>query len=201
MGATNLPAAIASVTYDDSNQITTWGTTSFTYDANGNLTSDGVRTYTWDIRNQLMSLSGPVAASFAYDAMGRRRSKTIGSTTTGFLYDGLNPVQELSGGSVTANLLTGLGIDEYFTRTDSSGVRNYLTDALGSTAALTDGSAVVQTDSAAARLARAAGARPRAPDADRQRLRPRRASGGGDPASAKKGCATAGRENAPDGCC
>ena len=30
-------------------------------------------------------------------------------------------------------LLTGLGVDEYFTRTDSSGTANFLTDALGST--------------------------------------------------------------------
>jgi hypothetical protein len=40
--------------------------------------------------------------------------------------------------TVTANLLTGLSVDEIFTRTDSAGVRNFLTDALGSTVALTD---------------------------------------------------------------
>jgi hypothetical protein len=56
---------------------------------------------------------------------------------TNFLYDGANPVQELSGSTVTANLLTG-GIDERFTRTDSNGTSDYLTDALGSTIALTD---------------------------------------------------------------
>jgi RHS repeat-associated protein len=143
---TGLPAALASATYDDANQIATWESTAFTYDANGNLISDGARTYTWDARNQLASLSGPVSASFGYDGFGRRRTKTVGSTTADFLYDGLNPVQELSGGNVVANLLTGLGIDEYFTRTDSAGVRNLLTDALGSTVGLTDGSAVVQTD-------------------------------------------------------
>jgi hypothetical protein len=45
--------------------------------------------------------------------------KTINGTTTNFLYDVLNPVQEKNGGTVTANLLTGLSIDELFTRTDS----------------------------------------------------------------------------------
>ena len=80
---------------------------SFSYDDNGNLTSDGVRTYTWNARNQLASLTGPVNGSFAYDGFGRRRSKTIGGTTTQFLYDGFNPVQELSSGTPTANLLTG----------------------------------------------------------------------------------------------
>jgi RHS repeat-associated protein len=87
-----------------------------------------------------------VNASFAYDGMGRRRAKTVAGTTTQFLYDGLNPVQELSGGSPVANLLTGLGIDEYFARTDAAGVREFLTDALGSTVALADGSGSLQTE-------------------------------------------------------
>ena len=105
-----------------------------------------MRSYTWNARDQLASLTGPVNGSFAYDAVGRRRAKTIGGTTTQFLYDGLNPVQELASGTPTANLLTGLGIDEFFTRTDGAGVRNYLTDALGSSVALTDGSGGVQTE-------------------------------------------------------
>jgi hypothetical protein len=55
-------------------------------------------------------------ASIQYDGVGRRRGKTVTGTTTNFLYDGLNLVQELtSGGSPTANLVTGLGIDETFT--------------------------------------------------------------------------------------
>jgi RHS repeat-associated protein len=53
-------------------------------------------------------------------------------------------VQELSGTTPTANLLTG-GLDEYFTRTDSNGTANFLTDALGSTAVLTDSTGIAQT--------------------------------------------------------
>jgi RHS repeat-associated protein len=137
-------------TYDDMDRVATRTDPlsrqeSFTYDSNGNLTSDGTRVYTWDARNQLSSLTGPVNASFAYDGVGRRRSKTVGGATTQFLYDGLTPVQELVSGTPTANLLTGLGIDEYFTRTDTGGVRDYFTDALGSTIALADGSGTVQT--------------------------------------------------------
>jgi RHS repeat-associated protein len=57
----------------------------------------------------------------------------------------VNVAQELSGGSVTANLLSG-GIDEVFTRTDSSGTANFLTDGLGSTLTVTNssGSSLVQ---------------------------------------------------------
>jgi RHS repeat-associated protein len=54
-----------------------------------------------------------------------------------YLYDGVNPVRELSGGVPTANLLTGLHVDEYFQRTDASGPANFLSDAFGSTIALT----------------------------------------------------------------
>ncbi|RDU94533.1 RHS repeat-associated core domain-containing protein, partial [Trinickia dinghuensis] len=66
-------------------------------------------------------------------------------TTTNFLYDGANAVQELAGGTPSANMLTGLGIDEVFSRTDSLGTRSFLTDALGSTVALTDGIGAIKT--------------------------------------------------------
>jgi RHS repeat-associated protein len=85
-------------------------------------------------------------ASFVYDPLGRRMSKTVSGTTTEFLYDGVNPVQELSGGTPTANLLTGLGIDEYFIRTDTMGTETLLTDALGSTMALADSTGTVLTE-------------------------------------------------------
>ena len=67
----------------------------------------------------------------------------IGGTTQ-FLYDGANPVQEISGTTASANLLTG-GVDEYFQRTDAAGARNFLTDALGSTLALADSTGTLQT--------------------------------------------------------
>ena len=139
LGGTGLPAALTSATYDAANRLTDWDSTSFTYDLNGNLTDDGTNTYSWNARNQLSGLSGGVSASFQYDGEGRRRGKTISSTTTNFVYDGLTLVQELtSGGTPTANLLTGLGIDETFRRTDTAGARDLLTDALGGTLELAD---------------------------------------------------------------
>jgi len=142
---TNLPAAVASAVYDADNRLTNWGTTSLSYDANGNLTADGTNTYTWDTRNQLMSLSGGSTASFDYDALGRRESKTINGTATNFLYDGLNMEQELNGTTPTVNYLTGAGIDETLSRTDSSGTQSYLTDNLGSTMALTNSAGALST--------------------------------------------------------
>ena len=54
-------------------------------------------------------------------------------------------MQELSGGTPIANLLTGLGVDEILTRTDAAGTRHFLTDALGSTLGLTDSSGTLLT--------------------------------------------------------
>jgi RHS repeat-associated protein len=134
----------AAMTYDAGNQLKQKGSAALTYDANGNLTADGVNTYTWDARNQLTSVSGSVNASFGYDAVGRRTKKTVNGSTTEYLHDGLNTVQELSGGAVTANLLTGT-LDEVFTRATSAGAQTPLVDGLGSTLALTDASGSIQT--------------------------------------------------------
>jgi RHS repeat-associated protein len=133
---TGLPSALPSASFNADNQLTQFGSSNLTYDANGNLTGDATNTYTWDARNHLVSISGAVSASFQYDPFGRRVSKTIGTAVTNYLYDGVNPVQELAGGAPKANLLTGLNVDEYFQRTDANGPANFLTDALGSTIAL-----------------------------------------------------------------
>ena len=143
---TNLPTALtANAVYDNNNRLTSWNGTAITYDNNGNMLSDGSRTFTWDARDRLTSISGGATASFTYDALGRRTSKTVSGTTTKFVYDGLNPVQERnSSNAVTANLLTG-GLDQYFSRTVGATQRVFMTDALGSTVALTDSSQAVQT--------------------------------------------------------
>ncbi|MGD9853156.1 MAG: RHS repeat-associated core domain-containing protein [Nitrospirales bacterium] len=75
-----------------------------------------------------------------------RLSRTVNSVTTDFLYDGLNPIQELSGGSPVATLLIGLGIDDVISRTASGSTSTFLADGLGSTVALTDGTGAVQTE-------------------------------------------------------
>jgi RHS repeat-associated protein len=147
---TTIPPALSTVSYNANNQQTTFGTNTETYDLNGNLntvTDAGVTaTYMWNARNQLTGIATTgFAASFSYDSFGRRTGKTVQGTTTNFVYDGLNPVQEKAGATVTANLLTGLGIDEFFTRTDGVGSRALLPDALGSTVALGDSTGTLQT--------------------------------------------------------
>jgi RHS repeat-associated protein len=135
LASTQLPSAVSSASYNANNQLTQWGSTTMSYDLNGSTLNDGTNSYSWDARNRLISADSGGAA-FAYDPLGRRTEKTLLGTNTSFLYDGANPVQELNGSTVTANLLTG-GIDERFLRSTSSEMDNFLTDALGSTIELT----------------------------------------------------------------
>ena len=145
-----IPPALSTVSYNANNQQTAFGTNTETYDLNGNLATvtdaGSTATYTWNARNQLTGISATgFSASFTYDSFGRRTGRTVQGVVTNYVYDGLNPVQEKAGATVTANLLTGLGIDEFFTRTDGVGVRGLLPDALGSTVALGDGTGTLQT--------------------------------------------------------
>jgi RHS repeat-associated protein len=142
---TGLPQPLTSVNHNAANQLTQRGAAVLAYDNNGNLTSDGTNTYTWNARNQLAGMSGPgLTASFQYDVSGRRTNKTINGVSTSYLYDGDSAVQELSGTTPSANLVTG-GVDKIFTRTDATGTRTPLTDAQGSTLALVDDTGTMQT--------------------------------------------------------
>ena len=150
---TGIPQTISSTGYNAANQQTTFGDKTLTYDNNGNLTSivdgSGTTLYTWNARNQLTAISGPgVNASFVYDGLGRRENKTINGSLTEFLYDGVNPVQETSGATVLANILGGLGIDEFFSRSDvpADSTSHFLPDGLRSAVALTDPAGAVQTE-------------------------------------------------------
>jgi len=140
-----LPQAVATATYNAANQLTDWAGTMLAYDPNGNLAGDGTKLYTWDSRNRLTALGGATSAGFAYDALGRRASRTVSGASTAFLYDGLNAVQELSGATPTANILAGLEADQVFWRGGAAGSQGLLTDALGSVLMLTDGNGAVQT--------------------------------------------------------
>ena len=146
---TGQPAALSSANYNANNQQVTFGGQTLTYDLNGNLTSDGTNTYTWNARNQLVSISGGATASFGYDGVARRDVITAGSSSTYTLFDGLDPVKTQTGsasGSTTQfTLLTGPGIDERHTFTDTNGTVSMVTDALGSTVALVAGAGGVAT--------------------------------------------------------
>ena len=75
--------------------------------------------------------------------LGRRVSKTVQGTTTQFLYDGNNTVQEAQGSAINP-ILMGTDIDERFARNDVTGRTYFLADQLNSTIALTDSNGAVK---------------------------------------------------------
>lgn len=140
LGDTSAAAATSAGSFDANNRQTIFNASALSYDADGHLTSDGTRSYVWNARGELSQIKqgGAVVASYAYDALGRRVSKQIdGGTSTAYLYDGLDTVQETQGGTQNS-LLIGLGVDERYARNEGSTRAYFLTDLLGSTVGLTD---------------------------------------------------------------
>jgi RHS repeat-associated protein len=130
------------------NEQTSLNGTIITYDLNGSMTQDARGTYWWDARNRLTSILGGAITwgAYTYDAVGRRTSAIENlSPLRTYLYDGWNLVQETQG-TTTLPILSGLSVDEVFARTESNGRRYLLSDAMGSTVALTDsGGSIAQT--------------------------------------------------------
>ncbi|HEY7677959.1 MAG TPA: RHS repeat-associated core domain-containing protein [Candidatus Methylomirabilis sp.] len=138
--------------YDAANQLTqtcadagcTTPTGAFTYDLSGNLVTrtDGpTTTMAYDAENRLawINVAGQVEQSYAYDDQGCRIRKTVGGTTTQYLYDGANILAEYSTWAApTAHTTHGPGIDAPLIRATSSGAQYYHADGLGSVVALSN---------------------------------------------------------------
>ncbi|WP_236905562.1 RHS repeat-associated core domain-containing protein [Collimonas arenae] len=149
---TTLPDDMPGASFDATNRLTALGPQSLSYDANGNLISDGNQSYIWNARNQLVQIksnAGTVIANFSYDALGRRQTKSIGGIDTGYVYDGINVVQELNATNVDNSLPVNVrasyisgGVDEVFAQLMGSGasasINSYLSDVQGSTLRLAD---------------------------------------------------------------
>ncbi|MBI4690151.1 MAG: RHS repeat protein [Nitrospirae bacterium] len=151
-----LPSPVSNISYNSANQLLTFNDKNISYDANGNMetitNTCGTTTYTWDARNRLSRINGfntdcsSLSASFRYDALGRRIEKTVNGKTIDYLYDGIDIVQEIEDGRVSANYIRTLNIDEPLARIERNGtVRYYQQDALGSVIALTDETGTIKT--------------------------------------------------------
>ncbi len=123
-------------------------------DANGNRTNfypgsstNGGHTYTYDQDNRLVSYSdlNDVVTTYAYDAFGRRISKTTGSNTTRYVYAGWDAIQERNGANelLRSFLLSGQatdGVVAMTTHDPATGAATasyfYLKDARGNVVAL-----------------------------------------------------------------
>ena len=112
----------------------------YSYDCNGNLTGDGTWTYAYDPENRMITANktsgGTVAATYAYDPLGRRNHKSgTGVTETYFLDSGQDEIAEYnSSGTEVTRYIPGAAINEpVASMTVSSGAhRYYQTDHHGS---------------------------------------------------------------------
>ena len=118
------PTAAANTSYTTNaiNQYTAIGAITPTYDTNGNLTFDGTYTYGYDPENRLLSASGTgLAASYAYDSHGHRKSKTVNGATTIYIGDGNGPdFLEYNGttGALLARTISGPAANDPIARID-----------------------------------------------------------------------------------
>jgi RHS repeat-associated protein len=110
-------------THNAANEITQIDTQAIIHDANGNLIQDANYDYTFDENNRLISVSSAssVVGTYAYDAMGRRISKTVGPAVTVFYYDNARIIetQETGGSGSVTTYTYGNYIDEVLTLTSS----------------------------------------------------------------------------------
>lgn len=126
---------------NDLNQYTSVGNVAFEYDSKGNLTNDGVHYYEYDMENHLIAVDGGTTASYAYDALGRRISKTDGLGTTYYFYDGNNVIEERNAQSNTlASYIYANGIDQVVQMKRGNDIYYYHVDELGSVMAVTNAS-------------------------------------------------------------
>ena len=147
---TNLPTTAQSFSYYPDNSLQKLGALTVQNDNDGNITcmvSSPCPQFSYDVRGHLQQVQvlPSVFVDYSYDTFGRRYQVTAvaGSTTTN-QYDGFNILdtwpQALE--SYAGMNLAGLGLDDFFGVSNSSGSVNesFLRDALNSTIAITDAS-------------------------------------------------------------
>jgi RHS repeat-associated protein len=140
------PAASASTvsyTSNAANQYTSVGAVTPAYNMNGNLTSDGTFTFGYDAESRLTSAIGSGNnTSYAHDAQGRRKTRTVNSTTTVIVTDADNrPVLEYSGssGALLRWYAYGLGSNDVLSQVTLGGTRaTMVPDIQGSVLATLD---------------------------------------------------------------
>nr|WP_321402498.1 RHS repeat-associated core domain-containing protein [uncultured Desulfobacter sp.] len=127
-------------TVNNLNQYTEINTTSPAYDLNGNMISKGSAAFDYDSENRLIeAITTDTTSSYTSDPMGRRRSKTVNTATTSYLYDGDNVIMEYDqSGAMARRFVYGPMVDEPVCMITPSARYYYHADALGSVVALSD---------------------------------------------------------------
>jgi RHS repeat-associated protein len=146
-----LSSTTKSGTYNDANQVISFGGDTYTYDDDGNLTgiSGSKLSASYDTENRLTSITrGGVTTSYTYNGRGQRTKAVTGTQTVNYYYDHLGRLlfQTNVSGQVTAysyyiyagKRLVAMGTPEggyYFFHQDKAGNTMALTDGTGAVAA------------------------------------------------------------------
>ncbi|HEY9286291.1 MAG TPA: RHS repeat-associated core domain-containing protein, partial [Pyrinomonadaceae bacterium] len=146
-GAPLLPQPKQASAADPLNRVAQVGGVGYTFNAEGQTTSRtdarGTELYQWDARGRVTgaTLADGRTVNYAYDALGRRASRTAGGVTTNFLYDGDDVVLDRNGDGTTVEYLNGLETDEKLQQASAAtGPLYFIQDHLDSVVALTDAS-------------------------------------------------------------
>ena len=132
-GGTALPQTKTIGAADSANRITQFNGANLSFNNEGQTTTAGAQSYTWDARGRLTQvIASGQTVNYGYDALGRRVSRTDGTGTMTFQYDGDDVVADRIGSSVV-DYLSGPGIDEKLRQSGGPGGTSYfLQDHLGS---------------------------------------------------------------------
>jgi RHS repeat-associated protein len=131
------------------------GTITTTHDTEGNLLTDGRYTYTWDAKNRMTSVarvsqSSPPASdvwTFQYDGQNRRISESKnGQPVRTWVWNGTQILEERSVNNTKQRRWTG-GLENLTATNQQTAKHLLITDHLGSTRAVADGTAGTTTAS------------------------------------------------------
>ena len=100
-------------------------TTTPTFDNNGNMTEDEQgHKFVFNAWNQIVSVkdasTNSILESYSNDALGRRITDTIGSTTTDSFFNGGNVIEERQGSTVTNQYVWGVGYNNILVLRDDN---------------------------------------------------------------------------------
>ena len=142
-------------TYNQNNQLTAApasqglaGATGLSYDASGSLQTINGMTLSYDCWGHMTSVANTASGTvrFAYDSSGRRISKTVGTVTTFYVWDGSTLVSVLdSSGNPVRDYTFGIAgvVSDHTSTGGTSSDQLYATDPQGKTTDMCDGASGV----------------------------------------------------------
>ncbi len=105
--------AVENLGYDGEERIASRGGVNYAFDADGFLSSRGADTFVYSARGELLEATvGGTKVTYTYDGLGRRVSRTVGTSTTQYLYGNPSDPFQVTAVRDAAGVLTVYYYDE-----------------------------------------------------------------------------------------